>query len=120
MGAGLVRMDPDARPNVRVALGDGDDVTPFLLARGDVEEAGDAALARVFEYFVLTFGQSLIIEMTMTIDQPHPVASCASSSSSSSLGNTSIGCEIGVAPSPAALPAKRFSAASGMRGPIAH
>ena len=53
MRVGLVRMDADAGPDVRLALGDGDDVVPLALARRDVEEAGDAAFACILKHFVL-------------------------------------------------------------------
>jgi hypothetical protein len=39
MRVGFVRMNSDARPDVVVALGDRDDVAPFALPSGDVEEA---------------------------------------------------------------------------------
>ena len=44
MRVGLVRVDADARPDVGIALGGGDDVAPLALPRRDVEEAADAAL----------------------------------------------------------------------------
>ena len=71
MGIGLVRVDADARPDVRLALGDGDDVAPFALAGRDVEEAGDAAFAGVLKHFGLTFDEAFVVEVAMAIDQPH-------------------------------------------------
>src|SRR5437763_255699 len=41
MRVGFVRVHADARPDVRLALGNGDDIGPFALAGRDVEEAGD-------------------------------------------------------------------------------
>ena len=87
MRVGLVRVDADARPDVGLALGDGDDVAPLALARRDVEEAGDAAFARVFKHFVLAFDQAFVIEVAVAVDQPH---AASSSSGSSSRGNSGV------------------------------
>src|SRR4051794_33094139 len=61
MGIGLVRMDADARPDVLIALRDGDDVAPFALPGGDVEEALDAAIACILKHFGLAFDEALVI-----------------------------------------------------------
>src|SRR4051812_39132746 len=110
MGVRLVRMDPDAGPDVVMAIGDGNDRVPFALAGGDVEEAGNAACARILEHFVLALHEPFVIEVAMTIDQPH----AASSSSSSRRGNKGVGCGIGFPPSPASIRVSSLSADSGM------
>ena len=56
----LVRMDADAGPDVGMALGDGYDLIPLALPRGDVEKTADAALTSAFEDLVLTFDQALV------------------------------------------------------------
>ncbi len=87
MGIRLVRVDADAGPDVGVTLGGRDDCAPLALAGLDVEEAGDAALPRVIKHFVLALDQALVIEVAVAVDQPH----AASSSSSSSRGNSGVG-----------------------------
>jgi hypothetical protein len=61
-------MDADACPHVGLAFCNGDDVAPFALPGGDVEEAANAPLARVFKHFRLPLHQALVIEMAMAID----------------------------------------------------
>src|SRR6185312_16118780 len=115
MRIGLVRMDSDARPDIRLALGDGDDVAPFALPRGDVEEAGNAALPGVLKHFGLALDQTFVIEVAVAVDQPH----AASSSSSSSRGKSGVGCAIGVPPLPESISVRSLSADAGMIGAIA-
>src|SRR5690349_14372254 len=86
----FMRVDSDAGPDIRLALGHGNDRAPLTLARRDIEEAADATLPCIGQNLVLTFGEALIIEMAVAIDQPH--ASCSSSSGSSSRGNSGVGC----------------------------
>src|SRR5690349_8919845 len=90
MSVSLVRMDSHARPHIRLALGDGDDVTPLPLARRDVEEAGNATFPGFLKHFGLALDQALVIEVAMAVDQPH--AASSSSSGSSSRGNSGVGC----------------------------
>ena len=90
MRVGFVRVDPDAGPDVGLALGDGNDVAPFALAGGDIEEACYAAFARTLKHFGLAFYQAFVIEVAMAVDQPHAAAS--SSSGSSSRGKSGVGC----------------------------
>ena len=74
MRVGLVRVDPDARPHVGLALGDRDDRVPFLLAGRDVEEAGHAARPRRVEHLALALGEPVIDQVAMAIDQAHAAA----------------------------------------------
>src|SRR5690349_8317745 len=99
MGVGLVGMDTYGGPDVRVALGDTDNVIPFALAGRDIEEALHSAQARGLEHLLLALGETLVVEVAMTVDQPH----AASSSTSSSLGNSGSGCSIASPSSPAAI-----------------
>src|ERR1041384_3108967 len=116
MSIRLMRVNSDARPHVRVALGDRNDVAPFPLPRGDVEEALNATLAGVRENLVLPLDEAFVVEMAMAIDQPH---SAASASSSSSLGNKGVGWAIGVPRSPASISVRSLSVDVGMIGAIA-
>src|SRR6185295_13433202 len=105
--------------DVLIALGNGDDVAPLALPRGDVEETADAAVAGVFKHFALAFDQSFVVEVAVTVDQRHFAASwVASSSSSSSRGKSGTGCEIGAPPSPASMRFNSLPADSGMIGEI--
>src|SRR5579872_5350772 len=93
MGVGFVGVDSNARPDVRLAFGDGNDVAPFALPGRNVQESGNAALTSMFEHFRLTFDHAFVIQVTMAVDQPHFAASCASSSCGSSIrGNNGVGC----------------------------
>ena len=71
MRVGLVRVNPDARPHVGLALRHRDDRVPFLLAGRDVEEAGHAARARRVEHLALPLGEPVIDQVAMAIDQAH-------------------------------------------------
>src|SRR5690348_6240457 len=117
MRVGFVRVNADAGPHIGLALRHGDDIAPLALPRGDVEEAGDAALARVFKDFGLALDQSFVIEVTMAVDQPQ--AASSSSSGSSRRGNRGVGCGIGAPPSPASIKVRSLSAASGTIGAMA-
>src|SRR5205814_3139383 len=112
-----MRMDADAGPDVRLALGQSDYVAPFVLAGRDVEETADAAFARIFKHFSLALDQTFVIEVAMAVDQSH--AASSSSSGSSSLGNKGVGCGIGAPPSPASIKVISLSADSGIIGAIA-
>src|SRR6185369_10177964 len=117
MGVGFVGMDSNAGPDVIVALGDANDVIPLALAGGDVEESGNASFPCIIKYFVLAFGEALVIEMAMAVDQPHAAAS--GSSSSSSRGKSGCGSAIGAPPAPASICVSSLSADRGMIGAIA-
>src|SRR5205085_6323018 len=98
MRVGFVGMHADACPDIAMALGDGNDVIPFALPGRDVEEPADAANPRIFKHFVLAFGEAVVIQMAVTVDQLHAAAS--SSTPSSSRGNRGCGCAIGTPPCP--------------------
>src|SRR5690606_3195473 len=95
MGVGLMRMDADRRPDIRIALGNGNNFSPFLLAGRYVEKAGNPPAARALQHLVLALGQPGIVEVAVAIDQSH-AASSPSPSGSSSLGKTGVGCSIGL------------------------
>src|SRR3954453_18745510 len=61
MGIRFMGVNPDASPDVGVALGDGNYVAPFALPGGDVEEALDAAIACILKHFRLAFDEALVI-----------------------------------------------------------
>src|SRR4051812_43548786 len=106
MRISFVRVHSDARPDVFVAFGDGDDVLPLALPRRDVEETADAAIAGILKHFGLTFDEPFVIEVAMAVDQPH----AASSSSSSSLGKIGVGWGIVAPPLPASISVSSASA----------
>src|SRR6185369_877274 len=110
----LMRVDSDGRPDVGIALGDRDDVSPLALAGRDVEKALDAPLPGAVEHFLLALGEAGVIEVAMAVDQPHFAASGCSSSSRR--GNSGCGCAIGTPPSPASITAMSFSADAGITG----
>src|SRR6476469_7943718 len=118
MGVSLVRMNPDAGPDVIVLVSNGDDRVPLALPGGDVEEALDAASAGVLKHFVLPLDEAFVIEVAMAIDQPHSATSSASSSSASR-GNSGVGGGMGAPPSPASRSASSLAALSGIIGAIA-
>ena len=62
-------MDADAGPDVGVRFGDGKNIVPFAFARRDVEHGGDAARTGAFEHFILLFGEALIVEVAVRIDE---------------------------------------------------
>src|SRR5206468_5475481 len=68
MRIGLVRMDSDAGPDVGFALGNGDDLVPLALTRGDVEEPGDAGFTRIFKHLCLPLYQAFVIEVAVAVD----------------------------------------------------
>ncbi len=74
MGVGLVRVDADARPDIRLALGQADDLGPFALAGGNVEETADPCFPGTGEDALLVLDQALVIEVAVGIDQ-HQAAS---------------------------------------------
>src|SRR5437868_7434521 len=116
MGIGLVGMDSDAGPNIRLALRDGNDIVPFALSGGDVEKPRDSAFAGIFKHFCLALDEALVIEVAVAVDQPH---AASSSSGSSRRGKSGVGCGIGTPPSPASISDSSLSADSGMIGAIA-
>ena len=69
---GLMRVDADAGPDIRLLFGKGDDIGPFALAGGDVQEAADACRARARQHGLLLFDQPLVIEVAMGIDEHRP------------------------------------------------
>src|SRR6478752_177015 len=112
----FVGMDPHAGPNIRMAIGDTDNISPLALARRDIEEAVDAKLSCVLEHFFLPFDEAFVVQMAVAIDQLH---AAASSSSSSRRGNSGVGCAIGAPPLPASMRVSNLSAEAGMIGAIA-
>src|SRR5262245_54727836 len=87
---GLVRVDADAGPDIRLALGSGDDVAPLAPARRRVEESLHARRASPFEHCLLVLNQALVVQVAVAIDQHQATAS----SGSSSLGNSPAGASI--------------------------
>src|SRR6185503_14827031 len=114
MGVGLVWVDPDARPDIVVALGRGEDLAPLLLPGGDVEEAPHPAGAGVVEHLRLALDQPGIVEVAVAVDQPH-----AAASSSSRRGKIGTGWAIGWPSFPPSISAVSFSAEAGVTGAIA-
>src|SRR3990167_986010 len=84
MMVGVVRMDTDTGPDVAVRLRHRENVVPLGLARRDVEHRGDALCARARQNLILLLGKSLVIEVTVRIDEHQaspspPIASAGSS-----------------------------------------
>ena len=69
MHIGLVRMNADGRPHVRLARGGGDDVIPFALTRGDVEEGRNASAPRARQHLGLRFDQAFVIQVAVRIGE---------------------------------------------------
>src|SRR5688500_15702760 len=113
MGVGLERMDADRRPDVCIGCGSGDDVIPFALTRGNVEETGDAGGPFIGQHLVPALGQALVIEVAMVVDQPH---AASSSSASSSRGKIGCGWAIGAPPCPLSIRVSNLFAEAGMTG----
>src|ERR671913_638259 len=118
MSISLVRMDPDCRPDVWVALRSAEHVAPLALARGYVQETGNAPRSGAGEHFLLTLDKAGIIQVAVAIDQPHFAAS-AGSSSSSSRGKRGCGCAMGCPPLPLSISVRSLSADSGITGATA-
>ena len=75
----LMRVDAHRRPDVRLALGGGDDRIPFAFARGDVEHRGDAAFPRPRQDRRLILGQPLVIQVAMAVGEHQASASAGTS-----------------------------------------
>ena len=82
MGISLVRVYADGRPDVVVPLGGAEDIAPFVLPSGDVEEAGNPPRPGIGEDLLLPLGKPGVIEVTVAVDQPHFAATSSSSGSS--------------------------------------
>src|SRR5262245_12706199 len=65
MLVGLVRMNADRRPDVRLALRRADDVGPFALAGRDVEHRRHPPLPRTRQHRRLLLDEPRIVEVTM-------------------------------------------------------
>ena len=95
MRVGLVRVDPDAGPDVAFARGGGDHALPLALPGRDVEEALHPRRTGARQHALLILDQALIFKVTMTVDQHQ----AASSAGMSSLGKTGEGLSTRIAPS---------------------
>src|ERR1700712_1014648 len=108
---GFMRVEADAGPDIRLALGGGDHLFPFALAGRDVEKSADARLAGAGEHALLVFDQAFVLEVTMGIDQHHT----ASVAGISSRGNTGVGWSTWIGPSAGSSPsATRSRSLAGM------
>src|SRR3546814_5609106 len=59
----------DARPDVAVRLGRGEHRVPFALARRDVDHRRHTARTGACQHRVLLLGKSLVVEVTVRIDE---------------------------------------------------
>src|SRR5690606_1280981 len=87
MVVGLMRVNADAGPDVRLAFRGPDHGGPFALPGRDVEERPHPRLAGPREHGGLVLDQSFVVEMAMAIDQHQASAF----SGSSRRGNTPVG-----------------------------
>src|SRR5436190_2148876 len=109
----LMWMNADTGPDVIISFGRTHHLAPFALTGRDVEEAGDAARPGAGQHFLLPLGQSGVIQVAMTVDQPH---AAASSSPRSSRGKIGVGWPIGVPSLPLSISVISLSAEAGMTG----